>query len=155
MDWTDVSLSELRELVMDREAWRAAIHGVTNSQTWLSDWIELNWTWQRDFSDGITLSILKWGKWVVGYSSHLNVITGFWAGPCVSWAQEVFEFSLHDLPWSKGQIWKTDNLGREGIWSLGRNSPETIAWPWGRILVLPQSIHLAISLRPFIELKRW
>ena len=33
----DVSLSELRELVMDREAWRAAIHGVTKSQTQLSD----------------------------------------------------------------------------------------------------------------------
>ena len=38
----DVSLSEPRELVMDREAWRAAIHGVTKSQTWLSDWTELN-----------------------------------------------------------------------------------------------------------------
>ena len=40
----DMSLSELRELVMDREAWRAAIHGVTKSRTWLSDWTELNWT---------------------------------------------------------------------------------------------------------------
>ena len=39
---TDMSLSELRELVIDREAWRAAIHGVAKSRTRLSDWTELN-----------------------------------------------------------------------------------------------------------------
>ena len=41
-DSMDMSLSELRELVMDREAWRAVTHGVANSQTQLSDWTELN-----------------------------------------------------------------------------------------------------------------
>ena len=40
-DTMDMSLSELRELVMDREAWRAAVHGVTKSRTRLSDWTEL------------------------------------------------------------------------------------------------------------------
>ena len=40
-DSMDMSLSELRELVMDREAWCAAIHGVSKNRTWLSDWTEL------------------------------------------------------------------------------------------------------------------
>ena len=43
-DLTDMSLGRLREMVMNREAWRAAVHEAAKSQTWLSDWTELNWT---------------------------------------------------------------------------------------------------------------
>ena len=71
-DSMDVSLSELRELVMDREAWRAAIHGVTKSRTQLSDWTELNILEYICFDEERKIVEEKcqvlyevfWGKWV-------------------------------------------------------------------------------------------
>ena len=64
-DSMDVSLSELQEMVIDREAWRAVIHGVATSRTQLSDWTELNWTKlnrlliQVDFCYGVAKLILS------------------------------------------------------------------------------------------------
>ena len=59
----DVSLSELRELVMDREAWHAAIHGVTKNQTRLSDWTELNWMYDISHLQISSMTVLYTTEW--------------------------------------------------------------------------------------------
>ena len=59
-DSMDMSLGGLQELVMDREAWRAVIHGVTKSQTWLSDWTELK---QKTFGKNTQKTIHKNSYW--------------------------------------------------------------------------------------------
>ena len=58
-DSMDMGLGGLQELVIDREAWRAAVHGVAKSQTWLSSWTELNWTEHAT-------AVLGQDKWGVG-----------------------------------------------------------------------------------------
>ena len=83
-DSMDASLSELRKLVMDREAWRALIHGVAKSRTRLSHWTELNWTecnglLDPKFSSGQFHDIcLKYALWLYNYEQSLQLKLKNW-----------------------------------------------------------------------------
>ena len=71
----DVSLSELRALVMDREAWRAGIHGVEKNQTGLSDWTELNWYSIEKFISNVCFLCVKLSQDVTTCNSFLDLTT--------------------------------------------------------------------------------
>ena len=111
-DSMDVSLSELQEMVMDREAWRAAIHGVTKSRTRLSNWTELNLP-SHDVSSSSKRLGFQSGWWGPGHLYCLNLYKGY----------KVWEF-----PWQLS--------GKESAWKRGRHTFD----PWfGRSQMLPSN----------------
>ena len=95
-DSMDMNLSELRELVMDREAWCAAIHGVTKSRTWLSNWTELNWRGTFLVVQCLRLWAYNAGVWVrplvreldsISHSQEFACCTQDWSSRKYDWAQ--------------------------------------------------------------------
>ena len=78
-DSMDMSLSELRETVMERKAWRAALHGVARSRTRLSDWTELNWMANNVKQLLFSFVYLLLVKCHFMLSAH--IVTGWFGGP--------------------------------------------------------------------------
>ena len=92
IDSMHMNLSELRELVMDREAWCVAIHGVAKRRTWLSDWTELSWTLHKALQCPLTCLITNRIK-----SNACHEFQGpeWWPLKTISWSSlaiSLFEF---------------------------------------------------------------
>ena len=104
-DSMDLSLSEFRELVMYREAWRAAIHGVSKSRTWLSDWSYLIWIINivRLFSEKTTLIYILP---TIYYSAYQTL-------PSLGSGILVFLFSFFSFFWLLGLF-----ISLKSMWSV-------------------------------------
>ena len=104
-DSMDMSLSELRELVMDREAWRAAIHGVAESWTRLSDWTELNWILHCVYVPELSYTFVCW------WTSRLLPCPGYYKqcfdehwGTCVSFSSGFL--GVYPQQWDCWVVWQ-------------------------------------------------
>ena len=86
-DLTDMGLRKLQELVMDRETWRAAVHGVTKGWTWLSDWTELNW--KQAYSRRI-----KANNTPKPIANRCSATSGSWTGSQARWGLGINRLNL-------------------------------------------------------------
>ena len=120
-DLMDESLSELRELVMDREAWHAGIHGITKSRTQLSDWTELNWMQQQWVSEQwkslshVQLFVTPWTLQSMEISRPES-----WSGGRLSLLQGIFpnQGSNPDLLHCRRILYQLNHKGSSTKWEI-------------------------------------
>ena len=119
IDSMDMNLSKLREMVRDREAWHAAVHGVIKSQIWLGDWTTTCLPWINVYLDLLTISdwvfFLYWAAWIVYIHLEINPLS------ITLFANIFFPFfhlSFHFLRQRKTSIW---NLKRWYKWTYLQN----------------------------------
>ena len=111
-DLMNMSMSELRELVLDREAWSAAIHGVAKSRTWLSNWSDLIW------------SIVPLNEEVVELVGHHKLFHGLDYLPVTFFGSASPQLQAY----SSGGNWQSCVLLSQGQWPCKAN--HSTPWPW-------------------------
>ena len=145
-DSIDMSLGELRELVMDREAWCPAIHGVAKSQTRLSDWTELNWT-ESAITGG---SVVKNLPANAGYTRVTGSTPGLGRSPG-EWNGNLLAMFLLGNPMDRGNWWAIIH----GVDWVTEPTQAAITETWQYSGLMSKAVFFPLMKQSCCEQSRW